>query len=243
MCLIAVANRCIPGVRTLIAANRDEFLARPAAAAHHWSQGLVGGQDLKAFGSWMLLRPGGGFAALTNIRKPQYMQPHTGPSRGELVVQGALAASASSFATAIPRHAYSGFNLLVDDGAALWAVGSDTAPQAVAPGVHGLSNAALNSPWPKSLALCQAVQTHGLDIDALFAALQNSTPYPDGELPQTGVPLELERGLSSAFIALDGYGTRASTIAWIQDDGQWGFIERRHGIGETRLGLAAEPSG
>ncbi|NCG20639.1 MAG: hypothetical protein GWP91_16645 [Rhodobacterales bacterium] len=238
MCLIAVANRCIPGIRTLIAANRDEFFARPTAAAHLWPQGLVGGQDLQALGAWMLLRPGGGFAALTNIRKPKYMQPHAGPSRGELVVQGALAASASDFASGISRQAYSGFNLLVEDGEALWVVGSDTAPQAIAPGVHGLSNAVLDSPWPKSLALCEAVQTHGLDPDALFSALENPARYSDDVLPNTGVPLALERGLSAAFVALDGYGTRASTVAWIRDDGHWGFIERRHGDGETRLGLA-----
>jgi len=190
-------------------------------------------------GAWMLLRPGGGFAALTNIRKPEYMKPHAGPSRGELVVRGALASSAGGYASGVSRQAYSGFNLLVDDGEALWVVGSETTPQAVAPGVHGLSNAVMNAPWPKSLALCEAVRTHGLDPDALFSALENPAGYPDGALPSTGVPLALERGLSSAFVALDGYGTRASTVAWIRDDGEWGFIERRHGIGETLLGLAA----
>ena len=242
MCLIAVANRCIPGVRTLLVGNRDEFLARPTAAAHHWPEGLVGGRDLKAQGGWMLLRPGGGFAALTNVRKPEYMRPHEGPSRGELVVQGALAASAAGYATSVPRQAYAGFNLLVDDGEALWVVGSDTPPQAVEPGVHGLSNAVLNAPWPQTRALVEAVQAHGLDPDALLGALRNPARYPDRELPSTGVSLPVERALSAAFVDLDGYGTTVSTVAWIRDDGQWGFIERGRDGGEARLGLAAGSS-
>ncbi len=239
MCLLAVANRCIPGVRVLIAANRDEFFVRPTAPAGRWHNGLVGGRDLKAGGGWLLLRPGGGFAALTNIRRPEYMLPSAGPSRGHLVVDGARALDAEAFVRAVARSEYAGFNLLVEDRDALWVVGTDTAPRRVTPGVHGLSNATIDAPWPKTQALCAVVRQHGHDPEALFTALRNPDRAPDAALPHTGVPLDLERGLSAAFVRLPGYGTRVSTVAWIHDDGRWGFIERRYSsqgeVAETRL--------
>ncbi len=226
MCLIAVANRVIPGIRTLVVANRDEFFRRPTRAAHQWGNTLVGGQDIQAGGGWMLMRPGVGFSAVTNIRRPKYMLPHDGPSRGALVVDGALATDAGAFVHAIERPAYSGFNLLVDDGASLWVTGSETAPRTLHAGIYGLSNATIDVEWPKTRRLCEAVATHGLQREALFRALHDSQRAVDADLPQTGVPQPLERGLSAAFVRLPAYGTRTSTVAWIRDDGRWGFVER-----------------
>ncbi|KAB8314228.1 NRDE family protein [Tolypothrix campylonemoides VB511288] len=280
MCLIVVAWRVHPRWPLVLAGNRDEFHARPTLALAPWAErpDIVGGRDALHGGSWLAVR-GRRLAAVTNVRLPH--EPD-GRSRGHLVrdfVGGA--ASASSYADALRGDAreYRPFNLLVHDGGALAYAGNRPAfsMQALAPGLHGLSNGPLDAPWPKVEALRAAMAawldayaadhdsrphdaasldraSHGSpdieapdveeapDIEPLFAALADPGRADDARLPDTGVGLERERFLSSAFIAGDTYGTRASTVVLVSD-ADVRIVERRFGprgtaLGETRHAYA-----
>lgn len=222
MCLIALARDAHPRFDLVIAANRDEFLDRPAAALHRWSDGTLAGRDLRAGGTWMGLTPTGRLALLTNVRRPGAVRPDA-PSRGEIVPQWLHGgADAAAFCSALAAAGHNPFNLLAADlhrGEFFWTGTDHPAPHALPAGIHGLSNAALDTPWPKTVQLQRelalALQRHD-DTDALvsalLAALSDRTRAPDAALPSTGVPLEVERYLSSVFIDMPHYGTRCSTV-------------------------------
>ncbi|OEC33680.1 Uncharacterized conserved protein, contains NRDE domain [Pseudomonas cuatrocienegasensis] len=232
MCLIVFAWRPGHAVPLLVAANRDEFYARPAAALAEWADapGLIAGRDLQAGGTWLGIGPGGRFAALTNIRNPSAPQ---GPrSRGELAQRflcGDL--SPEQFLTTLhaERDAYGGFNLLVGDTQQLWHFNAHSGQaQALQAGIHGISNADLNTPWPKlqraKAAFTQALASSG--EAELFALLADTAKPADEQLPSTGVSLEIERLLGSVFIASPTYGTRASTLLFVNADGSRRLVER-----------------
>jgi len=239
MCLIVVAWQAHPDYPLVVAANRDEFLARPAVPAHWWCDAprLLAGRDLEAGGTWLGVTRDGRFAALTNYRDPSQRRPGA-PSRGALVRE-ALAGTDDAIATlqAIAHVSgdYAGFNLLVGDGTRLAIHESTTgAVRELEPGVYGLSNHLLDTPWPKvrrarerfTAALAQLPGD-----DALLALLRDDSPAPDHHLPATGVSPEWERWLSSAFIRAPGYGTRCSTVLSVRRDGavalrEWSWDER-----------------
>lgn len=238
MCLIAFAVNAAPGCPLLIAANRDEFLDRPTAALHRWrlddGTDIVAGRDLRDGGTWLGLSPRGRVAMLTNVR--QSMAGPGSRSRGELVTRWLQGdADADCFADAIDPHAYGGFNLVVGDfHRQRWTWMSNRHPDAphepaacgwhskpLPAGVYGLSNASLDTPWPKTQRLKQAV-AHALAgmsaaedwVLALARSLSDATPADIRELPRTGVPHDMERALSSAFVRMPGraYGTRSSLV-------------------------------
>lgn len=251
MCLIALAWQ-VAGQPLLLLGNRDEFHRRPTRQAQFWtSEGwpdLLAGQDQEAGGTWLGVTRTGRFAALTNIRSPGV---HTGlRSRGELVT-GFLTSSASpqGYLEELRSHchAFGGFNLLVGTKSELWHLNSAEArPSSLSPGYYGLSNASLNTPWPKLLALRSRLQEAAEDeANTLLELLADPRTYPDSELPQTGVGQEWERALSAAFIVGDDYGTRASTLLRISAEGSVHFHERRFGpkgkaMGESRFEFELE---
>jgi uncharacterized protein with NRDE domain len=231
MCLVALALGQSDRFPLILASNRDEFFDRAAALLGWWSPApgapeLLGGRDLQAGGTWLALAPTGRMALVTNVRGGD-PGPIDAPSRGGLVPAWLSAEHAFEPHWArIEAAGYHGFNLIAGDAARgewFWA-GSDVAgPRRLTPGLYGLSNAALDTPWPKvqrlKLALRQALATSANDpVDRLagqlFAALGDPRCADDAELPATGVPLVLERQLSAAFIRTpDGrYGTRCSTL-------------------------------
>ena len=248
MCLILFAWRPGHPLPLVVAANRDEFHARPSLPLAPWSDapGVYAGRDLEAGGTWMGVGPEGRFAALTNIRDPA--QPLGLRSRGELAanfLRGRL--SPQDYLDAVAERAaeYSGFNLLVgDQEQLLYLHAPQPTPRELGAGVYGLCNAALDTPWPKLLRARQALSER-LDApraEDLMALLADSTPAPDTQLPDTGVGLETERLLSSVFIRGGHYGTRASSALIVRDDGRREFHERRFGpdgarLGEVRLAL------
>lgn len=247
MCLIAFALNAHPCYRLILAANRDEFHARESAAAQFQADApeLFGGRDLRAGGSWLLASRKGQVAAVTNVRNGQ---PESGlRSRGELVRRAVAAQGLHPELQRIRDTSadFGRFNLLAFDGARLWYTGNH--PEArlheVGAGVHTLSNAALDTPWPKTLrlhaAMTQWLAAAGDDPAPLLAALADPQIAPDSELPHTGVPLEWERRLSAAFITGDDYGTRASSIVLVADD-HIRFIERRFGPAGVALGETDE---
>ena len=246
MCLIAWSWQ--PGSATplLLLGNRDEFYARPAEPLHHWPDApILAGRDVQGGGTWLGVGPGGRLAALTNYRSAVPARADA-PSRGELVtdfLQSPL--SAEAFLQTLQAHAgaYNPFNLLVFDGHTLLGLESRGARTvALQPGIGAVSNADFQTPWPKlrqlSAGLAACVEHGATEDEYLWPLLQSRTVAADAELPQTGVPLTLERALSAAFIATPGYGTRACSVVRVGVDGVR-FSEQRFGaegaLGSTTL--------
>lgn len=237
MCLAVIALDAHPRFHTVIAANRDEFHARPAAAAHWWRDGqgarILAGRDLEAGGTWLGLSERGRWAFVTNVREPGRHDPRA-PSRGALV-PGLLADPrelAAALAAALARSAaFNGFNVVVGDGASA-AFGSNRGAGAVVldAGIHGVSNAALDTPWPKleraKAGLARWLTADERDPRALWEVLADRALAADDELPSTGITLELERRLSAPFIVGESYGTRCSTVIALGRDGKAHFAER-----------------
>jgi uncharacterized protein with NRDE domain len=233
MCLAVVALDAHPRFALVMAANRDEYHARPASAAAWWDATLLAGRDLEAGGTWLGMTRAGRFALLTNVREPHRID-RSAPSRGALVPAVLTDPSPVPDALAIARERgarHNGFNLIAGSAdAAAWTSNRAERVVELAPGVHGLSNALLDAPWPKVVRTEAAmsawlVNAHD-DPEALFAALADRTIAPDAALPSTGVPLEWERRLSAAFIVSENYGTRNSTVVTIDRAGHVRFVER-----------------
>ena len=246
MCLVVFAWRVHPRYPQVLAANRDEFFQRPAAPAHWWTDApdLLAGRDLEAGGTWMGFSRNGRFAALTNYRDPS--RHITGaPSRGALVrdaLKDTRDAASCLNDLASWAGAYAAFNLLVSDGDQLGVLESTTgAVRMLPPGVYGLSNHLLDTPWPK-LAKARAGLEHALTalpegagpqqqagenalVTALLDLMRDPTPAADPHLPETGVSLEWERWLSPAFIRAPGYGTRCSSVVLRDETARTRFVE------------------
>lgn len=253
MCLIAFAWQAHPRWRLVLAGNRDESHARPSAELARWVDSpIIAGRDLEAGGTWLGVTDAGRCCVVTNVRDPR--DPQYGVSRGLLATDYlAGAADAATHAQALleTAAAYRPFNLLTFDARSAFYLGNRPEPraEAVTPGVHGLSNADFNTPWPKTRAMMGRLEAWlaegGGDFAPLFAALADERRAPDAELPDTGVGLERERWLSSAFIRGEHYGTRASTVVAIGHDGQGVIVERRFGpagrfLGESRLPIGTQ---
>lgn len=217
MCLILVAWREHVKFPLFVAANRDEFYARPALPANWWSDDpqILAGRDRTAGGTWLGITRSGRFAALTNFRDPGQHRADA-PSRGGLVTS--LLQSDESVAEGLERlrregGAYNGFSIIFSDGERLGIYESARGRgRELGPGLYGLSNHLLDTPWPKvknsTLQLRRVID----DESAALALLRDERPAPDEQLPSTGVDLEWERRLSSVFVRAPQYGTRCSTI-------------------------------
>ncbi|MEN0105055.1 MAG: NRDE family protein [Pseudomonas sp.] len=246
MCLIVFAWRPGHAQPLVLAANRDEFYDRPTLPLAPWDDApqVLAGRDLEAGGAWLGLGAKGRFAALTNIRDPR--QPPFGRSRGELVAEflrGDLAPRAYLNELHARAGNYSGFNLLLADSQEFWFYNSrEGQPQRLAAGLYGVSNATLDTPWPK-LEKAKAALGEVLadpQPESLLAILGDSQQAPDASLPDTGIGLASEQLLSSVFIASRTYGTRACSALIVQADGQRLLVERSFGpyggqLGEVRV--------
>lgn len=245
MCLIVFAWRPEHELPLVLAANRDEFYARPSLPLAAWEDApeLFGGRDLEAGGTWLGVGPHGRFAALTNIRDPR--QPPRGRSRGELPVQFLRASQdPEAFLTEIAQQAgdYSGFNLLVGDRQRLWLLNSRGGqPQPLGAGLYGLSNADLDTPWPKVEKAKTLLGECLVDpqVPSLLDMLHDDRQAEDAQLPDTGIGLQSERVLSSIFIATGTYGTRASSVLLVRADGSRQLVERSYGPYGAHLGEVA----
>ncbi|WP_378954803.1 NRDE family protein [Pelosinus sp. sgz500959] len=237
MCLILFAYQHHPKYSLIVAANRDEYFSRPSAPAEYWSDHphVLAGRDLKELGTWMGITIDGNFAALTNYRAPSN-QSATALSRGHLVSDFLCDKhSPAQYLESVAQKAkrYNGFNLLVGDGQSLWYYGNrQEKVQQVMPGIHGICNHILNTPWPKleqgRQQLAQCLTQADVCEDDLWNILSNRQKAADDELPMTGVGLEWERTLSSIFVEGLEYGTRSSTILLVGYDDSVKFVERSY---------------
>ena len=234
MCLIVFAWQVIPGMPLIALANRDEFDERPTASAQWWSDfpQVYAGRDLLAGGTWMGITRHGRFAALTNVRSPGENRTDL-RSRGQLVADyltGSM--NSEAYLAQLIHHGdeFNGFNLLFGDRHQLLWYSNRAADDArngrpIEPGIYGLSNARLDSPWAKvvrSKAEFASLLCQGASEEAFFEMLTDTRQASDCRLPKTGVPIEIERALSAVCIETDGYGTRASTI--VKLDGRDGAM-------------------
>lgn len=237
MCIAYLSLGANPLWPVFIAANRDEFHERAALSARPWPEAphMIAGRDLSAGGTWLGLSRGRRWALLTNFRDPGAHREGL-VSRGQLV-SGFLQSetSAEEYTTYIYSRAadYNGFNLIVGQGLHAWYVGNHeacTGPVPLGPGRYALSNHALDTPWPKverlRTRLDALIPENGeLLLEPIYETLRDGARPEDGKLPRTGLPLEMERLLSSIFIVSPRYGTRCSTIIALDQHGNGVFSE------------------
>lgn len=235
MCLIFISFQEHPSYKLIVAANRDEFHRRKTAAADFWKDypNVLGGRDLEANGTWLGVSRSGKISLLTNYRDPQHINP-IAPSRGHLVsdfLEDNVAAEPYMKAVESRGKQYNGYNLVAGTADELW-YHSNYAPgtQSIAPGLHGLSNHLLDTPWPKvergKQLLEPILKQKRIEPSEIFELLYDDHVAPDNQLPDTGVGLERERALSSMFIKSPDYGSRCSTVVLIDRQNHLLFSER-----------------
>jgi uncharacterized protein with NRDE domain len=238
MCLILFAYSTHPQYKLVLAANRDEFYARPTLPAAYWEDApnILAGKDLVAGGTWLGVTRDGRFAAVTNYRDPR--APEGLRSRGHLV--GDFLREDKSAAEYLQEihfvsDEYSGFNLILGEvnqkkNELFYYSNREGVIRNLAAGVYGLSNHLLDTPWHKvklgKKVFSEAVNQPKIQTDALFEILQNRQPALDADLPDTGVGKEREKVLSPIFIRTDIYGTRCSTVLLIDNAGEIFFEEK-----------------
>src|SRR6516162_6929397 len=230
--------------RLVVAANRDEFHARAAAPLAKWPAPLeiLAGRDERSGGTWLGIDRERRFGVVTNYRELQPPLP-SAPSRGELIPaylaarSGASPATAAQYCAALEARAerYSGFNLLLADAHSLWYASNRTTPFArgLPPGVYGLANESLDTPWPKLQRVRSGFEAWlrpgtSPGAEALFALLADRRPAEDALPAHTGpLPHEWARALSAPFVLHPQYGTRCSTVVLLEGDGRLYIAERR----------------
>jgi uncharacterized protein with NRDE domain len=242
MCLIAFAYQSHPNYPLVLIANRDEFYERPTQEAHFWSDdpNILAGRDLRAGGTWLGVHRNGRFAALTNFRDPEHAV-EAARSRGKLPVAFLQSdQSPTSFIESLHEQGeqYNGFNLLLYDHHEMIHYSNRNGKiQAITPGIHGLSNALLDTSWPKvefikkefSMALGDK-----LDKERALRVLQSEALAREEELPSTGVPLDWEKQLSAVCIRTPNYGTCCSTLLSVSYDGKVDFDEYTYPVGARK---------
>jgi uncharacterized protein with NRDE domain len=224
MCLILFAYEYSNNYKLVLLSNRDEYHQRPSLQANFWQidAAIYGGIDKSAGGSWLSVDKQGRLAAITNVRKPPF-EADSKQSRG-LLIKDFLSQQlpAKDFLEGLKNQdtEYSLFNLLLLDNSGLWYYSNDAHEiQSIGHGIHGLSNASIDTPWPKVSLGCdllkRTLNSNELKKTDLLNIMRSQDRPLDEQLPHTGVSLEFERLLSPAFIQSDNYGTRCTTLITI----------------------------
>ena len=253
MCLLIFAHQVYPGYPLVLAANRDEFYARETAPSAFWPEhpNMLAGKDLQAGGTWMGVTRQGRFAAITNYRDPA-ATGEAPRSRGELTLDFLSGSTTPPiYLGEVAKRAaeYAGFSLLLGDGKYLWHCSNrhtvcgctPISPQMLQPGIYGLSNAKLNTPWPKvelgKARLKQLLENAPPDHDSLLGLVNDRKPASTEALKLQGMDTEMEQVLSAQFILAGEYGTRSSTTMWTDDAGTTNWRElsfdRQGGVSGT----------
>jgi len=235
MCLIVFANNVNPKYKLIFAANRDEFYNRPSEQADYWTEhpDLLAGKDLQAGGTWMGITKQGKFAAITNFRDLKNQRTDA-PSRGNLTLDFLTSDISPDeyFNKLKPTlNNFNGFNLLLGSVDELFYFSNKTEGlQKLEVGIHGISNALLDTPWPKversKRHLQSLIQQEDINAWEVIAILKDSLIAKDEELPDTGAGLDLERMLSPVFIKSEKYGTRCSSVVMVDSDNNVKFVEK-----------------
>lgn len=243
MCLVVFAWKAHPDYRLIIAANRDEFHARPSQDAHWWPDQphILAGRDLQAGGTWLATSASGRFATVTNYREQQQVRAAL-RSRGEIVTNFVSGDDdATSFVGAVAGDAYAGVSVLTADRENIAYVSNrGDEPATLTPGIYGLSNASLDTPWSKLIrakqALAAIIEADKVNSTELLRILADRAPASSAEVDSSELPFKLARALTAPFIVADTYGTRCSTSLLYANDGRVEFCERRFAPDGTTTG-------
>lgn len=240
MCLITFAYKSHPEYSLILIANRDEFYQRPSLPMHFWDDHneILAGRDLEQLGTWLGFNTAGKFTAVTNYRDGRNPAKNR-RSRGELTANFLKCQqSADEYLLQLEQNKqeFGDFNLLVADQTGLYYCsnrGAET--HELQPGIYGMSNALLDTPWPKlqrvKQDLTNAINSSALTAEHLMGIMGNRETAPDKDLPDTGISLNWERLLSSSFIQADNYGTRATTLVMQKPNGDTTVIEQGFDVG------------
>jgi uncharacterized protein with NRDE domain len=237
MCLIFISFQDHPTYKLIIAGNRDEFYARKTLPAQFWEDNpaILGGRDMEGGGTWMGISRSGRVSMVTNYRDLRNLKP-SAPSRGHLVsdfLKNEIDPEDYLGQVLQRGQSYNGFNLFVGGGDDLWYYSNyGNSVQKIEKGFYGISNHLLETPWPKVTKGKQRIKSvleqATIDPEQLFDVLYDDERAGDNLLPDTGLPLERERALSSMFIKTDGYGSRCSTVILIDHKNRVMFSERSY---------------
>jgi len=244
MCLIVFGFKTHPEYNLIFASNRDEFYERPSLTARLWDEELqiIGGRDLKKGGTWMGIRKTGRFSAVTNFRDPGNYKKNA-ISRGCLITESLKnSTSPENYLNYIKNRSdlYNGFNLVTGTGKKLYHFSNyEESINRIKPGLHGLSNALLDTPWPKvkraKNKFKKLLTKDKITDNDLFDILTDRKTFTKEELPETGISPEMEQALSSIFIQTDTYGTRSSNLLYIKKNGNIRFVERTYKPGSMNV--------
>lgn len=244
MCLIVFSYKSNPSYPFVLATNRDEFYGRPTQAAHIWqtSPKIIAGKDKEAGGTWLGVSETGRFAALTNHRKMDDVKEDT-TSRGIIVKDFLLSErNPREYLGELQRDGdqFNGFNLIAGNFDDLYYMSNrKEGIYKIKPGIHAVSNAFLNTPWPKTVYAAEVFQeilnNGGADEEKLFEMLKHDERYPIDRLPDTGLPKEMEKAVSSVFIQTDNYGTRSSTLLTVDNHHSVHFVEKSYIPGTRKV--------
>ncbi len=251
MCLVILAIGQSADYPLILAGNRDEFHARPTAAARWWADkpDILGGRDLQAGGTWLALHRSGRFATVTNYRDAEPVSPRF-LSRGFLVTEFLESdASPLDYVTAIDGAAYAGFNLIVGDSdSAAYVSNRDAVARELGAGVYGLSNSLLDGPWYKvehsKSGLHNLLEDGAVNESTLLRLLGDRSRGPVAEVDAEHLDFERAHAITAPFIVMPEYGTRCTTIVTCDRRGRYSLTERRfdaNGIatGDSRFSFAA----
>ncbi len=251
MCLIVLAIGQHPDYPLILAANRDEFHARPTKEAHWWPDkpDVLGGRDLQAGGTWLALQRGGRFATVTNFRDAQPPVPGR-HSRGFLVTGFFdTGLGPSEYLAEIDEDNYAGFNLLVGDGSDVaYLSNREDGQRELAPGIYGLSNALLDGPWHKvessKRKLAALINEDNINETSLMRLLDDRDRAPVSEVEAGRLDFGTAHAITAPFIVLPNYGTRCTTVVLADKDGRWHLNERRFDpagnvTGESRFSFSS----
>lgn len=242
MCLITFAWDMHPKYKLILAANRDEFYHRATAATNFWEDhpDVLGGRDLQAGGTWMAISRNGRFAAVTNYRDPFNIRDNVN-SRGEIPTQFLTEETPpKNHLQGLHEHSanYNGFNVLLTDLHDICHYSNyERKINTLEPGIYGLSNALLDTPWPKVNRARQKLQAaigNSFTHQELLEMMEDNTIAPDEQLPRTGVSKDLESQLSAMCIRMENYGTCCSTVITVDRDGMVNFTEKTFAVGDRQ---------
>lgn len=252
MCLIVIAFRAHERFPLIVAANRDEFHARPTQSARWWADkpDIAGGRDLQAGGTWLALHRSGRFATVTNYQSAK-LESGKLESRGHLVTSFLeCELSPLDYLQSIDGNAYAGFNLLVSDGASLGYLSNrGVDARLLDHGVYGLSNSTLDAPWHKversKASLLELLDNDKINETELMRLLGDRVKGPASEVKSARLPFARAHALTAPFIVMPDYGTRCSSTVLADHAGRWRLLERRFDAagkssGDTQLTFTSQ---
>ena len=243
MCLVVLSIGQHPNYPLILAANRDEFHARPTQDAHWWPDkpDILGGRDLQAGGTWLAVHRDGRFATVTNYRDAKPTSPEY-RSRGELVtgfVEGEL--DPGAYLETISEDDYAGFNLIVGAGTDVaYLSNREDGSRPLGQGTYGLSNALLDGPWDKversKRGLSVLIEDDAINEPSLFRLMDDRSKGPVEEVERGRLDFETAHRITAPFIVMENYGTRCTSVLLANKDGEWSFTERRFNPGGRMTG-------